>query len=178
MHACGVNASDILVCQDASQKLPLTPGFEVCGLVLESGPKAEGVKVGDRIVGLNKSANGGFAEECIIPSRDVWVVSQNLKFDVGASLLDSYCTALLGLQRRAEIEEGDTVVVTAAAGGLGLAAVDLAANVYRAKVENQSFKAENCIPKNYQLMAGYRRVRHRGQGVSRPRERCLGLAQV
>lgn len=53
---------------------------------------------------------------------------------MGASLLDAYATALLGLHRRAEVEEDDTVLVTAAAGGLGLAAVDLAANVYKAKV--------------------------------------------
>lgn len=48
--------------------------------------------------------------------------------------MDTYATALIGLHRRADITEDSTVLVTAAAGGLGLAAVDLAANVYKAKV--------------------------------------------
>jgi len=58
-------------------------------------------------------------------------------------LADAYTTALIGLARRAQLQEKDTVLVTAAAGGLGLAAVDLAANVYRAKVNflpTQNFK--------------------------------------
>lgn len=57
-----------------------------------------------------------------------------VSFDYGAALADTYATALIGLNRRAEINENSTVLVTAAAGGLGLAAVDLAANVYKAKV--------------------------------------------
>lgn len=51
-----------------------------------------------------------------------------------SALLDGYTLALLGLVRRAQIQEDDTVLVTAAGGGVGLAAVDLAANVYKAKV--------------------------------------------
>lgn len=54
--------------------------------------------------------------------------------DSGAALVDTYATALIGLHRRARVQEGSTVLVTAAAGGLGLAAVDLATSVYKAKV--------------------------------------------
>lgn len=50
-----------------------------------------------------------------------------------SALLDGYITALLGLVRRGKLEEGETVLVTAAGGGVGLAAVDIAANVYKAK---------------------------------------------
>ena len=66
--------------------------------------------------------------------RDLWVIPQSMKFQFGASLIDTYGTALLGLQRRAKVSKEDVVLVTAAAGGLGLAAVDLAANVFQAKV--------------------------------------------
>ncbi len=64
----------------------------------------------------------------------MWEVDPALGFGIGASLVNSYATALLALTRRAAIEEGDTVLVTGAAGRLGLAVVDLAANVYRCKV--------------------------------------------
>lgn len=66
-----------------------------------------------------------------------------IKFEVGSALADAYATALLGLARRAHLQEGDTVLVTAAAGGLGLAAVDLAANVYRAKVKHSPTQAQD-----------------------------------
>lgn len=66
--------------------------------------------------------------------QDLWMVDNAVGFDSGAALADTYSTALLGLHRLAKIHEGSTVLVTAAAGGLGLAAVDLASSVYKAKV--------------------------------------------
>lgn len=66
--------------------------------------------------------------------QDLWTVDHAVGFDKGAALVDTYATALIGLHRRAKVHEGSTVLVTAAAGGLGLAAVDLAASVYKAKV--------------------------------------------
>jgi len=115
-------------------KLPFTPGFEFCGEVQEVGLNVDGVRPGDRVIGINKSEYSGFAEECILSQQDIWVVPQAMKFEIGASLIDTYGTALLGLKRRGNLKKGDSVLVTAAAGGLGLAAVDLAANVYKAKV--------------------------------------------
>ena len=66
--------------------------------------------------------------------QDTWQVDHSVAFEAGASLADNYGTALLGLHHRADISTDSTVLVTAAAGGLGLAAVDVAANVYKAKV--------------------------------------------
>jgi len=57
-----------------------------------------------------------------------------VSFDTAVALADSYSTALIGLVRRGKLKNTDQVLITAAAGGLGLAAVDIAANVYRAKV--------------------------------------------
>lgn len=132
-----MNASDILICNgqyDVEPKLPFVPGFEVCGEVKEIGPKVVNFNLGDRVIGLKKDGFSGFAEECVILEQDLWAVPQAMTFEIGASLIDTYGTALLGLHRRAEVEADDSVLVTAAAGGLGLAAVDLAANVYKAKV--------------------------------------------
>lgn len=66
--------------------------------------------------------------------QDLWTVDHAVSFDRGAALVDTYATALIGLNRRAAVNEESTVLVTAAAGGLGLAAVDLATSVYKAKV--------------------------------------------
>ncbi|KAI9564456.1 Quinone oxidoreductase-like protein 2-like protein [Daphnia sinensis] len=137
VYTCGVNASDILICNGQygiEQKMPFVPGFEVCGEVKEIGPKVKNFNVGDKVIGLKKDGYSGFAEECVVLEQDLWGVPQGMTFEIGASLLDTYGTALLGLHRRAEVEADDSVLVTAAAGGLGLAAVDLAANVYKAKV--------------------------------------------
>ncbi|GAB6020967.1 hypothetical protein CHUAL_003608 [Chamberlinius hualienensis] len=136
VHACGVNFSDILICQGEYRqiKLPFTPGFEVAGTVLEVGKNVQNFKTGDRIVTLNKEKNGGFAEQCVAHEKDVFSLPPELDYIKAASLVDCYATAYLGLVRRANIEPEQTLLVTAAAGGLGLAAVDLAANVYQAKV--------------------------------------------
>ena len=94
-------------------------------------------------------------------------------FEIGASLLDTYGTALLGLHRRAEVEADDTVLVTAAAGGLGLAAVDLAANVYKAKVLLHYNKLITCMQfslvefhdSNRSLEFVEQRIRHRWSAI-------------
>lgn len=137
IKACGVNTSDILICQgeyDYKPKLPFIPGFEVSGDVIEVGPEASEVHPGDRVICVNKENSSGFAEQCVAPIHDVWKISSNMTYETAASLVDCYGLAYLSLARRATIEKGDIVLVTAAAGGLGLAAVDIAANVYKAKV--------------------------------------------
>lgn len=137
VHSCGVNASDILMIEnkyDRKLNLPIVPGFEVCGEVLEVGRDVTTMTVGSKVIGMNKEGLGGFAEECITSEQDLWTVDHAVSVDSGAALVDTYATALIGLHRRARVQEGSTVLVTAAAGGLGLAAVDLATSVYKAKV--------------------------------------------
>lgn len=72
VKCCSVNASDIMICHglyEIAPKLPFIPGYEVSGEILELGSKAaEGLKVGDKIVGLNKDLFSGFSEECILQS--------------------------------------------------------------------------------------------------------------
>lgn len=66
--------------------------------------------------------------------QDVFAIPASICYRTAASLADSYGTALLGVSRRAKVQKDEIVLITAAAGGLGLAAVDIAANVYKAKV--------------------------------------------
>ncbi|XP_035214698.1 quinone oxidoreductase-like protein 2 homolog [Stegodyphus dumicola] len=73
------------------------------------------------------------AEECVSEERDLWKIPQDVAFDSVAALVDSYATVLIAA-RRANLCEEDEVLVTVAAGGLGLAAVDLASNLFKAKV--------------------------------------------
>lgn len=137
VYSCGVNASDVLMVDnkyDQVLKPPFVPGFEICGEVIEVGADVKTLASGGRVIGISKENLGGFAEECVLNEKDIWPVDHAVGFDYGAALADTYATALIGLNRRAEINENSTVLVTAAAGGLGLAAVDLAANVYKAKV--------------------------------------------
>ncbi|KAG1714190.1 Quinone oxidoreductase-like protein 2 [Nymphon striatum] len=136
VYSCGVNAADALIVTsdyEIKPTLPFIPGFELSGEVTEVGSNVTGIKPGDRIIGLNKEKFGGFSEEAILDYKDVWKMPQSMAFDQAAAIADCYSTALIAA-RRANIKPGDLVLVTAAAGGLGLAAVDIAANLFKAKV--------------------------------------------
>ncbi|GFR10810.1 quinone oxidoreductase-like protein 2 homolog, partial [Trichonephila clavata] len=107
--------------------------YEFSGEVLETGSKVKNLSVGDKVIGLNKDTFSAMATECLSEERDLWKIPQDIAFDSAAALVDSYATVLIAA-RRANLREGDTVLVTVAAGGLGLAAVDLASNLFNAKV--------------------------------------------
>jgi NADPH2:quinone reductase len=104
VYTCGVTASDILICQgvyDVQPKLPFTPGFEAFWEVKEVASDVVSVRHGERVIGLKKEKYSGFAEESVIRhvilQQDFRVVPQAMKFEIGASLIDTYGTALLGL---------------------------------------------------------------------------------
>ncbi|KAK7603555.1 hypothetical protein V9T40_003554 [Parthenolecanium corni] len=148
VHCCAVNVADHLLWTGLSEtkpKLPFVAGFEISGEILEVAPKAEHsadsesededeLRVGDRVLALNKVHLGGFSSECIVDYKDVFPIPPSINYKTAAALADSYGTAMLGLARRARVQQNEVVLITAAAGGLGLAAVDIAANVYKTKV--------------------------------------------
>ncbi|KFM65937.1 Quinone oxidoreductase-like protein 2, partial [Stegodyphus mimosarum] len=136
VHHCAVNVADTLICSgkyDQKPNLPFVPGYEFSGEVLQVGSNVKNFYVGDKVIGLNKDNFSAMAEECVSEARDLWKIPQDVAFDSAAALVDSYATVLIAA-RRANLCEEDEVLVTAAAGGLGLAAVDLAANLFKAKV--------------------------------------------
>ena len=126
--AAAVNFPDVLMCRGIYQvrpDLPFTLGLELCGEVIEACPTDDRFAVGDRIMGMAKPPSGSFADEAIMLSTSVFAVPPELTTDEAAGFTVAYQTAWTALHRRAGIRRGETLLVTAAAGGVGSAAVQL-----------------------------------------------------
>ncbi|XP_024876712.1 quinone oxidoreductase-like protein 2 [Temnothorax curvispinosus] len=141
VHYCALNVSDALLSQNLytfEPKLPMILGHEFVGKLAEVGAEAEknGYKVGDKVIALNKERYGGLAEKCLAEVGDIWKVPSMKSASSAdlASTLDSYITALVALERKVELNEDDMILINVGVSGIGLAAVDLATNVFRAKV--------------------------------------------
>ncbi|XP_035152715.1 quinone oxidoreductase-like protein 2 [Callithrix jacchus] len=137
VHFCGINFADILVCRGQYQEkphLPFTPGLEFSGTVLETGTHVSTVKEGDRVMGMRNF--NCMAEECIADQKDLWQIPEKVSLQEAAVLPISYGTAIFALEHRAHTQPGEVVLVTAAAGATGLAVIDVATNVLRAKVND------------------------------------------
>ncbi|KAH9487666.1 hypothetical protein Btru_070248 [Bulinus truncatus] len=137
-HACGVNFADILTCKGLYQdrrRTPFTPGAEIAGKVLAVGSEVHGLKSGDRVfvLGLSKTS-GGAAEMCLADMASVFPVPDNLTLTEAAAVIVSYGTAYMALAMKANLKKGEKVLVTAAAGAAGLAAVDIAKNIFGCQV--------------------------------------------
>jgi NADPH2:quinone reductase len=128
--ACGLNFADALVCRGTYQvrpTLPATPGIEVAGVVVEVGDGVDRARVGERVVALPALPAGGLAERCLALATDAWPVPGEVDDVVAAAVPITYGTAWVGLFHRGSTQPGDTVLVHAAAGATGAAAVQLAA---------------------------------------------------
>jgi len=126
--ACPANFPDVLMCQGRYQvrpSLPFTPGVELCGEVLALGDGATGVAVGDRVLGAAALPSGGFAEMALMDSDTTFQAPPKLDDTEAASFYIGYQTGWFGLHRRARIQKGEVLLVHAAAGGVGSAAVQL-----------------------------------------------------
>ncbi|KAM9187030.1 quinone oxidoreductase-like protein 2 [Mergus octosetaceus] len=132
---CGLNFADILACQGLYQDRhtpPFTPGMEFSGTVMETGENVSAVKEGYRVIGV--TGTKAMAAECVVDEKMLWQIPDSVSHEDAAVLPIAYGTAWLALCRRARLQPGETVLVTAGAGATGLAIIDLAANVFQAKV--------------------------------------------
>ncbi|MDO8976456.1 NADPH:quinone oxidoreductase family protein [Reyranella sp.] len=123
--ACGVGFVDALVALGRYQvkpSLPHVPGAEIGGLVDALGAGVTGVAIGERVLA---QARGGFAEYAIAPERAVSRIPDRMSMNQAAGFRVNYGTALHGLRDRAALKAGETLVVIGAAGGVGLAAVQV-----------------------------------------------------
>jgi len=130
VHAAGVNFADTLKVQGKHQVKvthPWTPGAEVAGVVSEVGEGVVGMRVGDRVVGVPDDRAGGYAEEIVLQADRVLPVGAHIDLTVAAAIPAAYGTALYALKQRANLAAGEWVLVLGAAGGVGLAAVQVAA---------------------------------------------------
>ncbi len=126
VRAAGCNFSDVLMLKGEYQvkpALPFVPGGEVGGVVKELGPGVTGFAVGDRV--LSRCALGGFAEEVVAPAAQAYALPDALSFEAGAALPTVYPTSYAALVWRAPVAPGETLLVHAAAGGVGLSAVQI-----------------------------------------------------
>jgi NADPH2:quinone reductase len=126
VEACGVNFPDVLIIQNKYQfkpALPFSPGGEVCGVVEQAGSEVKHVKPGDRVVAL--CGWGGCAEKVAVPGGRAFKIPPQLDALAGATTLYTYGTSYHALKDRALLQPGETLLVLGAAGGVGLAAVEL-----------------------------------------------------
>jgi NADPH:quinone reductase len=126
--ATDLNFADILQCQGTYQERvdpPFTPGMSVAGTVVEVGPDC-GLSIGDRVLGLTTSGWGGYAEESIVHGAGMRHVPADVPLSSAAAMNVIYGTGWFALHRRGQIQPGETVLVLAAAGGVGSAAVQMA----------------------------------------------------
>jgi NADPH2:quinone reductase len=126
VRAAGCNFFDILIVQGRYQvkpPFPFVPGGEIAGVVREVGAGVTGFAPGDRV--LAAVPMGGYAEQIAIPAALAHRMPDEMSFDEGAALPIVYPTSYAGLVYRAGLQPGETLLVHAAAGGVGLAAVQI-----------------------------------------------------
>lgn len=126
IHACGINFPDILMIQNKYQfqpPLPFAPGGEVAGIVEAVAEGVKFPKIGDRVLAL--TGWGGLAESVNVSAKRVFPMPPGMGFLAAATTLYTYGTSYHALKDRAQLKSGETLLVLGAAGGVGLAAVEL-----------------------------------------------------
>ncbi|ACT60518.1 NADPH:quinone oxidoreductase family protein [Hirschia baltica] len=126
IHACGVNFPDSLVIEDRYQfkpPRPFAPGSEIAGVVEKVGENTSGWEVGDRVVAT--VPHGGFAEYISVPENLAFPLPADKDFNQASALLLVYGTTYHALADRGNLKPGETLLVLGAAGGVGLAAIEL-----------------------------------------------------
>lgn len=126
--ASGVNFPDTLIIEGKYQfkpPLPFSPGSEVAGTVAALGKGVSGVRVGDRVMAV--PGWGGFAEEVAVDAEQLVPIPDSMDFPTAAAFALTYGTAHYALTDRGRLQPGQTLLVLGAAGGVGLAAVEVGA---------------------------------------------------
>ena len=126
VRACGANYPDVLIIEDRYQfkpERPFAPGGEVSGIVEAVGDGVTSLKVGDPVIG--STLWGGMAEKLALSAERCIQMPPGMPFDEAAAFLMTYGTSYHALKDRAGLKAGETLLVLGAAGGVGLAAVEL-----------------------------------------------------
>lgn len=126
VKACGVNFPDTLIIEGKYQfkpEMPFSPGGEVAGVIKEVGEGVERVKIGDRVIAF--TGWGGFAEEVLVEAEKLIPIPEQMDFVTASAFVMVYGTSHYALKDRAKLQPGETLLVLGAAGGVGLAAVEL-----------------------------------------------------
>ena len=128
VKAAGLNYPDALVIQGKHQykpQLPFTLGSELSGIVKAMGPGVGHLQIGQRVYGGGKM-RGSFAEEMLVDARYLQPMPDNLDFEQAAAIPVTYDTSYYALVTQAALQAGETVLILGAAGGVGVAAIQIA----------------------------------------------------
>lgn len=126
VKAAGVNFPDVLIIQNMYQfkpNLPFTPGSELAGVVRAVGEGVKHYKAGDKVIAF--IGYGAFAEQVIAPANMVMPMPSGMNFDVAAAITLTYGTSHHAVVDRAQLRAGEVMLVLGAAGGVGLAAIEI-----------------------------------------------------
>jgi NADPH:quinone reductase-like Zn-dependent oxidoreductase len=126
VKACSINFPDVLIIEDKYQfkpARPFAPGSEVSGVIEAVGEGVTGWAPGDRV--LATTGHGGLAERLVIDASRLFRLPEGRSFEDGSALLLTYATTIHALLDRGRLVEGQTLLVLGAAGGVGLAAIEL-----------------------------------------------------
>lgn len=126
VKACALNFPDLLIIADKYQfkpERPFAPGSEVAGIIAEIGAGVEGFAVGDRVIAC--CGHGGLAEAVALAPSMVFPLPSTHSYEQGAALLMTYGTSFHALVDRGALQAGQTLLVLGAAGGVGLAAIEI-----------------------------------------------------
>jgi len=127
VHAAGINFADILMrlgLYTNVPKPPFTPGIEAAGVVEAVGEGVEAPRVGDRVIVF--TFTGCYAEKITVPAERAVPMPEAMSFEDGAALAVNYLTAYQALTYMGHLQAGERLLIQAAAGGMGLAAIQLA----------------------------------------------------
>jgi NADPH2:quinone reductase len=126
VEAAGVNFPDVLIIQNKYQfkpELPFTPGGELAGTVTAVGEGVTQYKPGDRVIAF--VGQGAFAQQVAVPEKSVMPMPPGMDFDTAAAITLTYGTSHHAVVDRAQLKAGETMLVLGAAGGVGLAAIEI-----------------------------------------------------
>jgi NADPH:quinone reductase-like Zn-dependent oxidoreductase len=126
VKACAINYPDVLIIEDRYQfkpQRPFAPGGEIAGVVEAVGEGVSGWSAGDRLIAM--IGHGGLAEKVVVQAAMALPLPPERSFEEGSALILTYATSIHALLDRGKLREGQTLLVLGAAGGVGLAAVEL-----------------------------------------------------
>ena len=126
VRACSINFPDVLIIEDKYQlkpERPFAPGGEIAGEVIGAGEGVTGWATGDRLIAA--LGFGGLAEQVVVPAERAIRLPGERSFEEGSALLMTYATAIHALVDRGRLAPGQTLLVLGAAGGVGIAAIEI-----------------------------------------------------
>jgi NADPH2:quinone reductase len=150
VHASGVNYADTVLIAgqyQARPPFPFSPGFEVAGKVLAVGSGVRSIKPGDRVAAT--CIYGGYAEAVSVPEANVYLIPEGMDYVTAAAFTIAYGTAHVGLTLKAGLTAGEVLLVHGAAGGVGLAAVEIGKLLGATVIATASSQAKLQVAERY-----------------------------